>query len=293
VVGPRDGRVCAGLVHRLWTEDALEVVGRGDLQLRGQLLVCPARSIALRSMWEVRVGAISDVRPERMLTTPPGTSDVARTSPRDRAGRGRVSPVTTTAVLPVAITGPGPRPGFRDAVEVLAAVVRRGAGPAAEGLAGGDHRVPFATLRDEHGGLPASCPPSGRQGAPGAQEGYQGDNRAHLFSRNSRDDPGRGEKRVQAGSRGWLRPRSPTGESGRTSSSPRHRTGRRSDVNRATCPGQSAGATPVRRDAGVLGGGAPGVGREAAVEVERRSPLGAGRGRRLGIWSERSRTSRR
>ncbi|GLV73261.1 hypothetical protein Shyhy02_12630 [Streptomyces hygroscopicus subsp. hygroscopicus] len=37
------------------------------------------------------------------MTTPPGRSEVARTSPRDRAGSGDVSLATTTAVLPVAV----------------------------------------------------------------------------------------------------------------------------------------------------------------------------------------------
>ena len=40
-----------------------------------------------------------------MLTTPPGTSEVASTSARSRAGSGRSSLAITTAVLPVAITG--------------------------------------------------------------------------------------------------------------------------------------------------------------------------------------------
>src|SRR5262245_62335230 len=40
-----------------------------------------------------------------MLTTPPGTSDVASTSPNVTAGSGRCVEETTTAVLPEAITG--------------------------------------------------------------------------------------------------------------------------------------------------------------------------------------------
>src|SRR3954470_3922757 len=40
-----------------------------------------------------------------MLTTPPGTSDVASTSPSSTAASGRVSEATTTAVLPPASTG--------------------------------------------------------------------------------------------------------------------------------------------------------------------------------------------
>src|SRR5580765_5004092 len=40
-----------------------------------------------------------------MLTTPPGTSDVASTSPSSTAASGRVSEATTTAVLPPTSTG--------------------------------------------------------------------------------------------------------------------------------------------------------------------------------------------
>ena len=57
-------------------------------------------------MWEASVGAVSASRPVRMLTTPPGTSEVASTSDegdrRQRAVRRRPA---TTAVLPVTTTG--------------------------------------------------------------------------------------------------------------------------------------------------------------------------------------------
>src|SRR5262245_30292653 len=65
----------------------------------------PARSSALTSAWEASQGASSAVRPVRMLTTPPGTSDVASTSDSVIAGSGRSWLDTTTAVLPVAMAG--------------------------------------------------------------------------------------------------------------------------------------------------------------------------------------------
>ncbi len=61
--------------------------------------------MALTSWCAARGVAISAVRPERTLTTPPGRSEVASTSPRERAGSGEFSLATTIAVLPVAITG--------------------------------------------------------------------------------------------------------------------------------------------------------------------------------------------
>ncbi len=48
---------------------------------------------------------MSAVRPDRMLTTPPGTSEVASTSPRDSAGSGASAAAATTTVLPVATAG--------------------------------------------------------------------------------------------------------------------------------------------------------------------------------------------
>ena len=65
----------------------------------------PVRSMALTSRCEASHGATSAVRAVMMLTTPPGTSDVASTSPKVMAGSGRSADVTTTAVLPVAMTG--------------------------------------------------------------------------------------------------------------------------------------------------------------------------------------------
>src|SRR4029079_14966933 len=65
----------------------------------------PARSIALTSRWPARCGAISATRPVRMLTTPLGASDVARTSDSSIAGSGAASLATTTAVFPVTSTG--------------------------------------------------------------------------------------------------------------------------------------------------------------------------------------------
>ena len=40
-----------------------------------------------------------------MFTTPPGTSEVARTSPSETAGSGARSLASTTAVLPLTIAG--------------------------------------------------------------------------------------------------------------------------------------------------------------------------------------------
>lgn len=65
----------------------------------------PVTSMALTSWWAASGAAISAVRPDSRFTTPPGRSEVASTSPSDSAGSGHVSLVTTTAVLPVAITG--------------------------------------------------------------------------------------------------------------------------------------------------------------------------------------------
>src|SRR5262249_32535084 len=65
----------------------------------------PVRSIAFPSMCAASTGASSASRPVRMFTTPPGTSEVASTSASVTAGSGAGSLATTTAVLPVAITG--------------------------------------------------------------------------------------------------------------------------------------------------------------------------------------------
>src|SRR5690242_18302163 len=65
----------------------------------------PVRSIAFTSMCAASTGASSAVRPVRMFTTPGGTSEVASTSASVTAGSGTDSLATTTAVLPVAITG--------------------------------------------------------------------------------------------------------------------------------------------------------------------------------------------
>src|ERR1019366_1586362 len=65
----------------------------------------PDRSIALTSICPASTGASSPVRPVSTLTTPAGTSEVASTSDRVIDGSGRGSLATTTAVLPVAITG--------------------------------------------------------------------------------------------------------------------------------------------------------------------------------------------
>src|SRR5216683_4152071 len=65
----------------------------------------PVRSIAFTSMCAASTGASSAVRPVSTLTTPAGTSDVASTSDMMTAGSDPDPLATTTAVLPVAITG--------------------------------------------------------------------------------------------------------------------------------------------------------------------------------------------
>ena len=61
--------------------------------------------MALTSLWVASQGAISAVRPVIRLTTPAGTSEVARTSESVTAGSGRSWLVTTTAVLPLTMIG--------------------------------------------------------------------------------------------------------------------------------------------------------------------------------------------
>ena len=56
-------------------------------------------------MCPASTGASSAVRPVSTFTTPAGTSEVASTSVSVTAGSGRRSLATTTAALPVAITG--------------------------------------------------------------------------------------------------------------------------------------------------------------------------------------------
>src|SRR6266566_3295076 len=65
----------------------------------------PDKSIAFTSIWAARTGASSAVRPVSTFTTPGGTSAVAITSVSVTAGNGRGSLATTTAVLPVTMTG--------------------------------------------------------------------------------------------------------------------------------------------------------------------------------------------
>ena len=87
--------------------DPLEVVGGSDLELARQLGVVGHRSgrCALTSMWAASQGADLGRRPVRMLTTPPGTSEVASTSASVTAGSGRGSTPATTTVLPLTMTG--------------------------------------------------------------------------------------------------------------------------------------------------------------------------------------------
>ncbi len=61
--------------------------------------------MALTSMWDANVGATSSTRPVSRLTTPPGTSDVASTSPSVTAGSGAAVEASTTHVLPPTMAG--------------------------------------------------------------------------------------------------------------------------------------------------------------------------------------------
>src|SRR5262245_35781667 len=65
----------------------------------------PQTSIASTSTWPARTGTSSLFRPVRTLTTPPGTSLVARTSVSVTAGSGRVSDARTSAALPATSGG--------------------------------------------------------------------------------------------------------------------------------------------------------------------------------------------
>src|SRR6185437_9011829 len=65
----------------------------------------PVRSIAFTSRWLASHGASSAGKPVSRLTTPPGRSDVARTSVSDTAGSGRSREATMTVVLPVVMIG--------------------------------------------------------------------------------------------------------------------------------------------------------------------------------------------
>ena len=61
--------------------------------------------MAFTSMWPASHGTSSAVYPVRMLTTPPGTSEVASTSPSETAGSGLVSLAIATTVLPETTAG--------------------------------------------------------------------------------------------------------------------------------------------------------------------------------------------
>src|SRR5262249_58497436 len=91
----------------------------------------PVRSIAFTSMCAASTGASSAVRPVRMFTTPGGTSEVASTSARVTAGSGTGSLATTTAALPVAITGASTltSPNSPGAAGAITATTPGGSGP--------------------------------------------------------------------------------------------------------------------------------------------------------------------
>jgi hypothetical protein len=87
--------------------------------------------MALTSRWPARTGASSSVWPVRTLTTPPGTSEVASTSPRETAGSGRSSLATTTTVLPDTTIGAttATSPSSEDRCGAIAATTPVGSGP--------------------------------------------------------------------------------------------------------------------------------------------------------------------
>ena len=77
----------------------LHVLGRLAARGRRPASVSPAapvRSMAFTSRWAASTGASSAARPVRTLTTPPGRSEVASTSPSVTAGSGRSADATTT-----------------------------------------------------------------------------------------------------------------------------------------------------------------------------------------------------
>src|SRR5690348_4103118 len=65
----------------------------------------PQTSRESTSTWDASTGMSSYLKPVRRLTTPPGTSDVARTSVSVTAGSGRVSDAITTTALPATTGG--------------------------------------------------------------------------------------------------------------------------------------------------------------------------------------------
>ena len=75
---------------------------RLDLERRGQAGVGDAGQVdGVDVRCEASGGASSSTKPVSRLTTPPGRSDVASTSPSVTDGSGRLSLATTTAVLPL------------------------------------------------------------------------------------------------------------------------------------------------------------------------------------------------
>ena len=64
-----------------------------------------AKQRALTSMCPASVGSISATSPVKILTTPPGTSEVANTSPKVMAQSGFVELAMSIAVFPPTIMG--------------------------------------------------------------------------------------------------------------------------------------------------------------------------------------------
>src|ERR1017187_5340748 len=108
----------------------------------------PVRSIAFTSICAASTGASSAVRPGSTLNTPAGTSEVASTSDSVTAGSAAPPVATSTAALPVAMTG--------------ASTLTRPSRPASDGAITATTPVGSGTLKVKYGpatGLaaPATC----------------------------------------------------------------------------------------------------------------------------------------
>src|SRR4051794_40085474 len=122
--GSVDGRSPAGRSTRV------SVAAAADSSAPQSSVVAPARSIARTASCDANQGATSAVDPVSTLTTPPGRSDVARTSDSVTAGSGRSWDARTTHVLPDTITGAttDPSPSSDDAWGATTATTPLGSG---------------------------------------------------------------------------------------------------------------------------------------------------------------------
>ena len=99
------GDLPRALRRRRAADDALDVLGREPLELRRVAVGAARRRSRSRPCAPASHGASSARWPVRMLTTPPGTSEVASTSASSIAASGCVSEATTTTALPPTIAG--------------------------------------------------------------------------------------------------------------------------------------------------------------------------------------------